>query len=168
MIYVWFDALTNYLTAVGFPDDEQTFQHYWPADAHVIGKDITRFHCLYWPAILLSANLPLPKQIAVHGFLSLESQRISKTLGNVIDPIELVEKVGVDAVRYYLARQLSFASDGDFSRVGLLRFYNDELGNDLGNLLSRVVSMIKRYRRALFRSPEPLAYGSWKCKRWLL
>ncbi|GCE19868.1 methionine--tRNA ligase [Dictyobacter kobayashii] len=147
VIYVWFDALTNYLTAVGFPDEEQKFQHYWPADAHVIGKDITRFHCLYWPAMLLSADLPLPKQIPVHGFLSIENQRISKTLGNVIDPVELVEKIGVDAVRYYLARNLSFASDGDFSRAGLLRFYNDELGNDLGNLLNRVVSMIKRYRQ---------------------
>lgn len=160
VIYVWFDALTNYLTAVGFPDDEQTFQRYWPADAHVIGKDITRFHCLYWPAILLSANLPLPRQIAVHGFLSLESQRISKTLGNIIDPIELVEKVGVDAVRYYLARQLSFASDGDFSRVGLLRFYNDELGNDLGNLLNRVVSMIKRYRQGIIPAVGPV--GVWE------
>ncbi|WP_201361113.1 methionine--tRNA ligase [Dictyobacter formicarum] len=147
VIYVWFDALTNYLTAVGFPDDEQKFQRYWPADAHVIGKDITRFHCLYWPAMLLSADLPLPKQIPVHGFMSIENQRISKTLGNVIDPVALVEKVGVDAVRYYLTRNFSFASDGDFSRAGLLRFYNDELGNDLGNLLNRVVSMIKRYRQ---------------------
>ncbi|WP_172631922.1 methionine--tRNA ligase [Dictyobacter arantiisoli] len=147
VIYVWFDALTNYLTAVGFLSDEQQFQHYWPADAHVIGKDITRFHCLYWPAMLLSVDLPLPKQIAVHGFLALESHRISKTLGNVIDPVTLVDKVGVDAVRYYLARQLSFASDGDFSRTGLLRFYNDELGNDLGNLLNRVVSMLNRYRQ---------------------
>jgi methionyl-tRNA synthetase len=162
VIYVWFDALTNYLTAVGFPDDEQKFERYWPADAHVIGKDITRFHCLYWPAMLLSADLPLPRQIAVHGFLSIESQRISKTLGNVIDPIALVEKVGVDAVRYYLARQLSFASDGDFSRTGLVRFYNDELGNDLGNLLNRVVSMIKRYRQGTVPASAPDAVGTWE------
>jgi methionyl-tRNA synthetase len=146
VIYVWFDALTNYLTAIGFPDDEKKFTHYWPANAQVIGKDITRFHCLYWPAMLLSAGLPLPQQVAVHGFITLEGQRISKTLGNVVDPVELVDKVGTDAVRYYLTRNLSFTSDGDFSRAGLIRSYNDELGNDLGNLLNRVVSMIKRYR----------------------
>ncbi len=146
VIYVWFDALTNYLTAVGFPDDMQKFEHYWPADAHVIGKDITRFHCLYWPAMLLSADLPLPKQVAVHGFITLEGQRISKTTGNTIDPVALVNEFGTDAVRYSLLRNLSFASDGDFSRSVLLHSYNDELGNDLGNLLNRVVSMIQRYR----------------------
>ncbi len=146
VIYVWFDALTNYLTSVGFPDDTDKFTRYWPADAHVIGKDITRFHCLYWPAMLLSADLPLPKQIAVHGFITADGQRISKTLGNIIDPVELVNKVGADPVRFGLTRGLSFASDGDFSRAALVRFYNDELGNDLGNLLNRVVSMVKRYR----------------------
>jgi len=146
VIYVWFDALTNYLTAVGFPDDAAKFKRYWPADAHLIGKDITRFHCLYWPAMLLSADLPLPAQIPVHGFMTVEGQRISKTLGNVIDPVALVRVIGVDPVRFYLARNMSFTSDGDFSRVGLVRHYHDELGNDLGNLLNRVVSMIKRYR----------------------
>src|SRR6266536_3566478 len=146
VIYVWFDALTNYLTAVGFPDDRAKFEHYWPADAHVIGKDITRFHCLYWPAMLLSAGLPLPRQVAVHGFITLEGQRISKTSGNTIDPVELVDTYGADAVRYYLLRNLSFASDGDFSRAALIRHYNDELANELGNLLNRVVSMINRYR----------------------
>ncbi len=146
VIYVWFDALTNYLTAIGFPDDMQKFEHYWPADAHVIGKDITRFHCLYWPAMLLSANLPLPKQVAVHGFITLEGQRISKTTGNTVDPVALVNEFGTDAVRYSLLRNLSFASDGDFSLNALLHHYNDELGNDLGNLLNRVVSMIQRYR----------------------
>jgi methionyl-tRNA synthetase len=146
VIYVWFDALTNYLTAVGFPHDAATFAHYWPADAHVIGKDITRFHCLYWPAMLLSAGLPLPRQVAVHGFITLEGQRISKTTGNTIDPVELVDTYGADAVRYYLLRNLSFASDGDFSRAALVQHYNDELANELGNLLNRVVSMINRYR----------------------
>jgi methionyl-tRNA synthetase len=146
VIYVWFDALINYLTAVGFPDDMERCAHYWPADAHVIGKDITRLHCLYWPAMLLSAGLPLPRQIPVHGFITIEGKRVSKTLGNIIDPVELVEKVGSDAVRYTLLRNLSFASDSDFSRVGLVRVYNDELGNDLGNLLNRVISMISRYR----------------------
>ena len=156
VIYVWFDALTNYLTAVGFPDDRAKFEHYWPADAHVIGKDITRFHCLYWPAMLLSAQLPLPRQVAVHGFITLEGQRISKTAGNTIDPVELVNEFGVDAVRYSLLRNLSFASDGDFSRAGLIRHYNDELANDLGNLLNRVVSMINRYRGGAIPPPGPV------------
>lgn len=147
MIYVWFDALTNYITAVGFPDEPERFQHYWPADAHVIGKDIIRFHCLYWPAMLLSANLPLPKQIAVHGFITLEGKRISTSAGNVLDPIELVEEFGVDAVRYYLLRKVSFTSDGDFSRAGLVKSYTDELANDLGNLVHRLLSMLTRYRQ---------------------
>lgn len=155
VIYVWFDALTNYLTAVGFPGDTATFAHYWPADAHVIGKDITRFHCLYWPAMLLSAGLPLPRQVAVHGFITLEGQRISKTSGNTIDPVELVDTYGADAVRYYLLRNLSFASDGDFSRVDLIQHYNDELANELGNLLNRVVSMIKRYRGGVVPAAGP-------------
>ncbi len=154
VIYVWFDALTNYLTAVGFPDDMHKFEHYWPANAHVIGKDITRFHCLYWPAMLLSADLPLPKQVAVHGFLTLEGQRISKTTGNTIDPVALVNEFGTDAVRYSLLRNLSFASDGDFSRSALLHHYNDELGNDLGNLLNRVVSMLQRYRSGNIPTPK--------------
>jgi methionyl-tRNA synthetase len=154
-IYVWFDALTNYLTAVGFPDDEQQFAHYWPADAHVIGIDITRFHCLYWPAMLLSAGLPLPRQVAVHGFITLNGQRISKTAGNSIDPIELVDEFGADAVRYSLLRGLSFASDGDFSRANLVRHYNDELANDLGNLLNRVVTMTLRYRDGVIPTPGP-------------
>ncbi len=157
VLYVWFDALTNYVTAVGFPDNLEQFERYWPADAHVIGKDITRFHCLYWPAMLLSAGLPLPKQVAVHGFMTLEGQRISKTTGNIIDPVALVDEFGADAVRYYLTRNLSFASDGDFSLAGLVRHYNDELANDLGNLLNRVVSMVKRYRGSTI--PKPGAAG---------
>src|SRR6266436_8568147 len=156
VIYVWFDALTNYLTAVGFPDDTAMFERYWPADAHVIGKDITRFHCLYWPAMLMSAGIPLPRQVAAHGFITLEGQRISKTAGNSIDPLELVDEFGADAVRYSLARNLSFASDGDFSRANLIRHYNDELANDLGNLLNRVVTMIQRYRGGIIPPPGPV------------
>jgi methionyl-tRNA synthetase len=155
VIYVWFDALTNYITAVGFPDDKQLFAHYWPADAHVIGKDITRFHCLYWPAMLLSAGLALPRQVAVHGFMTLNGQRISKTAGNSIDPVELVNEFGADAVRYSLVRNLSFVSDGDFTRAGLVRHYNDELANDLGNLLNRVVTMIGRYCGGNIPIPGP-------------
>ncbi|HEV2654976.1 MAG TPA: class I tRNA ligase family protein, partial [Ktedonobacteraceae bacterium] len=155
VIYVWFDALTNYLTSVGFPDDRNSFARYWPADVHVIGKDITRFHCLYWPAMLLSADLPLPKQIAVHGFITADGQRISKTLGNIIDPVELVDKIGTDPVRFALMRGLSFAADGDFSRSALARLYNDELGNDLGNLLNRVVSLVQRYRNGTIPQAGP-------------
>lgn len=155
VIYVWFDALTNYITAAGFPDDMEKFAHYWPADAHVIGKDITRFHCLYWPAMLMSAGLPVPNQVAVHGFITLEGQRISKTAGNIVEPVELVEEFGADAVRFYLARNLSFASDGDFSRARLIQHYNDELANDLGNLLNRVVSMTNRYRKGEIPQPGP-------------
>lgn len=155
VIYVWFDALTNYLTAAGFPDDPAMLARYWPADAHVIGKDITRFHCLYWPAMLMSAGLPLPEQIAVHGFITLEGQRISKSAGNVIDPVELVDLYGADAVRYALLRDMSFASDGDFSRVELIQRYNAELANDLGNLLNRVVTMTARYRDGIIPAPGP-------------
>lgn len=156
VLYVWFDALTNYITVAGFPDDKAKFEHYWPADAHVIGKDITRFHCLYWPAMLMSAGLALPRQIAVHGFITLEGQRISKTSGNSIEPVELVDEFGADAVRYYLLRNLSFASDGDFSRAGLIRHYNDELAKDLGNLLNRVVTMTNRYRGGPIAAPGPI------------
>lgn len=156
IIYVWFDALINYLTAVGFPDDAALFAHYWPADVHVIGKDITRFHCLYWPAMLLSAGVALPRQVAVHGFLTLNGQRISKTAGNSIDPLALVEEFGADAVRYSLVRNLSFGSDGDFSRTNLIRHYNDELANDLGNLLNRLVTMTQRYRKGIIPTLGPV------------
>jgi methionyl-tRNA synthetase len=155
VIYVWFDALTNYVTAAGFPDDPTKFERYWPADAQVIGKDITRFHCLYWPAMLMSAGLPLPRQIAVHGFLTLEGERISKTTGNIVEPVDLVNEFGADAVRYYLLRNLSFASDEDFSRNGLIQRYNDELAKDLGNLLNRVVTMTNRYRGGQIPEPGP-------------
>ncbi len=155
VIYVWFDALTNYLTAVGFPDDTAMFERYWPADVHVIGMDITRFHCLYWPAMLMSAGIPLPRQVAAHGFITLEGERISKTTGNIVEPVGLVNEFGADAVRYYLLRNLSFASDGDFSREGLIQRYNDELAKDLGNLLNRVVTMVNRYRNGAIPAPGP-------------
>lgn len=149
VLYVWFDALTTYLTGIGFPTESNLFGRMWPAQAHVIGKDITRFHCLYWPAMLLSAGLPLPEHIVVHGFLTVDGQRISKTTGNVIDPAEITSEFGADPVRYYLMRDVSFASDGDFSRATLIRRHNDDLANDLGNLLNRVVSMVGRYRQGV-------------------
>jgi len=146
VLYVWFDALTTYISAIGFPDDLETFERYWPADSHVIGVDIQRFHCLYWPAMLLSAGLPLPRRVVVHGFITLEGGRISTSLGNVLDPVDVITEFGVDPVRYYLTRDFSFKSSGDFNRANLLRRYNDDLANDLGNLLNRVVAMIGRYR----------------------
>lgn len=156
VLYVWFDALTTYLTAIGFPHAAETFERYWPADSQVIGKDIQRFHCLYWPAMLLSAGLPLPRRIVVHGFITVEGQRISKTTGNVIDPVALVTEFGVDPLRYYLMRDITLRSDGDFSRANLIRRHNDDLGNDLGNLLNRVVAMIGRYRSGRIPAPgEP-------------
>jgi len=144
-IYVWFDALTNYATGVGFPDEPDAFARYWPADVHVVGKNITRFHCLYWPAMLISAGLPVPRQVAVHGFLTLEGQRISKTTGNVVDPVDLVDEFGADPVRYYFLREVGFAQDGDFSRAKFVHRHNADLANDLGNLLSRTTAMAARY-----------------------
>ena len=146
VMYVWYDALTTYLTAIGFPDDLDRFNRYWPADSQIIGKDITRFHILYWPAMLMSAGLELPRRIVVHGFMTLEGQRISKTTGNTVSPVDLVTEFGADPIRYYIMRDMTFTSDGDFSRGNLIRRYNNDLGNDLGNLLNRVVSMIGRYR----------------------
>jgi methionyl-tRNA synthetase len=160
VLYVWFDALTNYLTAVGFPDDADLFARYWPADVHVIGKDIVRFHCLYWPAMLLSADLPLPRQVAVHGFITLEGKKLSKSTGNVVSPISLVDEFGADSVRYYVLRSLAFGSDSDFSRARLVQRHNDDLARDLGNLLNRVVSMLQRYRQGVI--PTPGVAGAWE------
>ena len=145
VIYVWYDALTNYLTGAGFPRDEDSFGRYWPADLHVIGKNITRFHCLYWPAMLLSAGLPLPRRVFAHGFMLLRGEKMSKSQGNVLDPDELVERFGVDGVRYLLLREIPFDRDGDVTADGLVRRYNADLANDLGNLVNRTVSMSRRY-----------------------
>src|SRR6478752_5317631 len=153
VLYVWYDALTTYITAIGFPDDMERFNRYWPVDSHVIGKDIMRFHVLYWPAMLLSAGLPLPRRIVIHGWMTLEGKKLSKSTGNIISPVDVVEEFGADPVRYYLTRDSSFSSDVDFSRANLIRRNNDDLGNDLGNLLNRVVSMIGRYRQGAVPTP---------------
>jgi methionyl-tRNA synthetase len=145
VFYVWFDALTNYLTSVGFPDDMEMFSKYWPADLHIIGKDITRFHCVMWPAMLMSAGIDLPKAIHGHGFVTFKGERMSKTLGNIVNPLELAEKYGPDALRYYLAREVVFGKDGDFSWEQFIQRYNSELANDLGNLVSRTCNMLKQY-----------------------
>ena len=144
-IYVWFDALTNYLTGAGFPNDADALEKWWPADVHVIGKNITRFHCLYWPAMLMSAGLPLPKQVFAHGFMLDRGERMSKTRGNTRDPDEMAELFGIDGVRYVVLREVPFDRDGDVTFDGFVRRYNAELANDLGNLVNRTISMANRY-----------------------
>lgn len=148
VIYVWFDALANYITALDYADDGPRYQRYWagnPHRVHVIGKGILRFHAVYWPAFLLSAGAPLPTTIMVHGYLTVEAQKIGKSLGNAIDPLELVQAYGPDALRYYLLRHTPAAEDSDFSRTRLKLAYNNELADQLGNLLSRTVSMVVKY-----------------------
>ena len=144
-IYVWFDALTNYITGAGFPDDAERFARFWPADVHIIGKNITRFHCLYWPAMLMSAGLELPRQVFAHGFMLLRGEKMSKTRGNVLDPDEAVALFGVDGARYLVLREIPFDRDGDVTLEGLVRRYNADLANDLGNFVNRTVSMTGRY-----------------------
>ncbi|MBF0248405.1 MAG: methionine--tRNA ligase [Alphaproteobacteria bacterium] len=142
---VGLDALTNYITAVGFPDEDHgEFQTYWPADLHMVGKDILRFHAVYWPAFLMAAGVEPPKRVFAHGWWTNEGHKISKSLGNVIDPIELVEKYGLDAVRYFLLREVPFGNDGDFSHAAMVARMNGELANDLGNLAQRVLSMVNK------------------------
>jgi methionyl-tRNA synthetase len=140
-IWVWFDALSNYITAVGYATDENKFKKWWPADIHVIGKGISRFHCVYWPAILISANLPLPKSIFIHGYITVSGQKMSKSLGNVIDPFELVKKYGTDAVRYFLLREIPPTEDGDFTYEKFEKRYNSDLAAGLGNLVARVINL---------------------------
>ena len=145
IMYVWLDALTNYLSAIGYPDQSHPkYQAYWPADVHMVGKDILRFHAVYWPAFLMAADLTPPKRIFAHGWWTNKEQKISKSLGNVIDPCALVEEFGRDAVRYFLLREVPFGSDGDFSRSALIGRMNSELANDLGNLVQRTLSMIHK------------------------
>jgi methionyl-tRNA synthetase len=140
-MYVWFDALNIYQSGIGFGWDEKTYEKYWPADLHVIGKGILRFHAIYWPAFLLSAKLAVPKAILVHDYFTVNGQKMSKTLGNVIDPIEMIAKYGVDAVRYYVLAKFSPFTDGDFSEEKLKDAYNGDLANGIGNLVARVAAM---------------------------
>jgi len=144
IIWVWMDALSNYINAVGYAPDKKKFKEYWPADIHVIGKGISRFHCIYWPAFLLSANLPLPKKIFIHGYLTVGGQKMSKSLGNVIEPFELVKKYGTDAVRYFLLREIPPFEDGDFTYEKFEKRYNSDLASGLGNLVARVINLVTK------------------------
>lgn len=156
VMYVWVDALTNYLTGLGFPEETGEFARWWPADLHLIGKDIVRFHAVYWPAFLLSANLPLPKQVFGHGFLLNRGQKESKSLGNVTDPNELAERYGVDTLRYFLMREVAFGQDGSYSPEAIVMRANAELANSFGNLVQRVLSFIAKNCDGGFTAEAPV------------
>jgi methionyl-tRNA synthetase len=143
-VYVWFDALINYLTVTGYPDAAES-KKWWPADVHIIGKDIIKFHCAIWPAMLMAAGLELPNTIFAHGFFTIDGQKISKSLGNAIDPQDLAKDYPIDAIRYYLLREIPFGNDGDFSQERLKERYNSDLANGLGNLVSRTLNMIEKF-----------------------
>ncbi|HYJ32628.1 MAG TPA: methionine--tRNA ligase [Candidatus Binatia bacterium] len=156
MVYVWFDALINYVSGVGYPNPDGDYARYWPADLHVIGKDITRFHCIIWPAMLLSAGVPLPTTVLGHGWVHFQGQKLSKSLGNIVNPLDVADKYGADPLRYYLLKEVPLSRDGDFTWDLFIDRYNADLANDWGNLFTRTVSMIHRYRGGILARAEPI------------
>jgi methionyl-tRNA synthetase len=163
-IYVWVEALFNYCSIIGFGEDQEKFEKYWPADIQIMAKDIIKFHCIIWPALLLAVKLPLPKGVFAHGFFTIDGQKISKTIGNIIDPNDWVAKYGADAVRYFLLREVPFGQDGDVSEEKLKARFNGDLANGLGNLFSRTTNMIEKYLDGnideLGATPKDLARAS--------
>jgi methionyl-tRNA synthetase len=153
VMYVWLDALTNYITGLGYPDDTELWRRFWPADVHLIGKDVVRFHTVYWPAFLMSAGLALPKQVYGHGFLLSRGEKMSKSVGNVVDPMVLADRFGVDALRYFLLREVSFGQDGSYSAEAIVNRANAELANSFGNLAQRTLSMIFKNLGAVLPAP---------------
>ncbi|KAB0669784.1 methionine--tRNA ligase [Oryzomonas sagensis] len=165
IVYVWFDALTNYITALGYPEATEDYQRFWPVNVHLIGKDILRFHAVYWPTFLMAAGLPLPEKVFAHGWWTIEGQKMSKSLQNVVEPNMLIDKYGVDAVRYFLLREVPFGLDGDFSHPALVQRINSDLANDLGNLLSRSTAMAVKYFNGILPAPGELNASDLALKR---
>ena len=157
VMYVWLDALTNYITGLGYPDDTELWRRYWPADVHLIGKDVVRFHAVYWPAFLMSAGIALPKQVYGHGFLLSRGEKMSKSIGNVVDPFVLADRFGVDQLRYFLMREVPFGQDGSYSPEAIVNRVNAELANSFGNLAQRTLSMIHKNLDGVIPAPGKAA-----------